>query len=39
MIRLLDIQKQFLDAHIRLGDDVADFTMGNGHDTRIWRSV
>lgn len=33
MIRLLDLQKQFLDAHIRLGDNVADFTMGNGHDT------
>ena len=35
MIRLLDLQKQFILAHIKEGDTVADFTMGNGHDTEF----
>ena len=35
MIRLLDLQKQFILAHIKEGDAVADFTMGNGHDTEF----
>ncbi len=33
MIDLLDLQKEFLLSHIREGDDLADFTMGNGYDT------
>lgn len=33
MTDLLSLQKSFLSSHIREGDAVADFTMGNGHDT------
>ena len=33
MVDLLALHKYFLDAHIKEGDTVADFTMGNGHDT------
>ena len=33
MIRLLDLQKQFILAHLKEGDIAVDFTMGNGHDT------
>ncbi len=33
MIDLLSLQKQFLLSHIKEGDAVADFTMGNGYDT------
>ena len=33
MTDLLSLQKMFLSSHIREGDSVADFTMGNGHDT------
>ena len=33
MLDLLDMHKTFLRAHIRPGDTVVDFTMGNGHDT------
>ena len=35
MIRLLDLQKEFLLRHIGKGDRVVDFTMGNGHDTEF----
>lgn len=35
MIDLLTLHKQFLTPHIKPGDTVADFTMGNGHDT-LW---
>jgi len=35
MIDLLSLHKQFLAPHIREGANVADFTMGNGHDT-LW---
>ncbi len=34
MVDLLQLHKYFLGAHIRPGDTVADFTMGNGHDTQ-----
>ncbi|MBE6574142.1 MAG: hypothetical protein E7652_07095 [Ruminococcaceae bacterium] len=37
MIDLLTLHKQFLLPHIKQGDTVADFTMGNGHDT-LWLS-
>lgn len=37
MIDLLTLHKQFLSPHIKPGDTVADFTMGNGHDT-LWLS-
>ena len=33
MLDLLSLQKQFLLSHIKEGDFVADFTMGNGYDT------
>ena len=33
MIDLLDLHKQFILTHIKEGDIVVDFTMGNGHDT------
>lgn len=33
MIQLLDLQKTFLQQHIKPGGIAADFTMGNGHDT------
>ena len=32
-IDLLSMHKQFLNNHIKKGGVVADFTMGNGHDT------
>ena len=35
MIRLLDLQKQFILAHLKEGDIAVDFTMGNGHDTEF----
>lgn len=35
MIDLLTLHKQFLTPHIKPGARVADFTMGNGHDT-LW---
>lgn len=35
MIDLLDLHKQFLLTHIKEGDIVVDFTMGNGHDTEF----
>ena len=37
MTDLLELQKSFLLRHISEGDTVADFTMGNGHDT-LWLS-
>lgn len=37
MLDLLQLHKMFLTAHIKEGDIVADFTMGNGHDT-LWLS-
>ena len=37
MIDLLSLHKYFLSAHIKEGDTVADFTMGNGNDT-LWLS-
>ena len=37
MTDLLTLHKQFLSAHIKEGDRVADFTMGNGNDT-LWLS-
>ena len=33
MLDLLSLQKKFLLSHIKEGDAVADFTMGNGYDT------
>ncbi len=35
MIDLLQLQKQFILAHLREGDTAVDFTMGNGHDTEF----
>lgn len=35
MIRLLDLQKQFILSHLKEGDVAVDFTMGNGHDTEF----
>ena len=35
MLRLLDLQKQFILNHLKAGDTAADFTMGNGHDTEF----
>ena len=35
MIDILTLHKQFLAGHIKPGARVADFTMGNGHDT-LW---
>lgn len=35
MIDLLELHKQFLLTHIKEGDTVVDFTMGNGHDTEF----
>ena len=35
MIRLLDLQKQFILAHLKESDTAVDFTMGNGHDTEF----
>ena len=37
MIDLLSLHKYFLSSHIKEGDTVADFTMGNGNDT-LWLS-
>ena len=37
MIDLLSLHKLFLSMHIKSGDTVADFTMGNGGDT-LWLS-
>ncbi len=37
MIDLLSLHKLFLSTHIKPGDSVADFTMGNGNDT-LWLS-
>lgn len=33
MVDLIALEKAFLSAHIKVGGVVADFTMGNGHDT------
>ncbi|MBO5790224.1 MAG: class I SAM-dependent methyltransferase [Clostridia bacterium] len=33
MVDLLQLQKHFILSHIKKGDTVADFTMGNGYDT------
>ncbi len=35
MLRLLDLHKEFISAHLRRGDTTVDFTMGNGHDTEF----
>lgn len=35
MVDLLDLQKNFILAHLKEGDIAADFTMGNGHDTEF----
>ena len=35
MIDLLDLHKQFILTHIKEGDTVVDYTMGNGHDTEF----
>ncbi|MBR5453098.1 MAG: hypothetical protein IKV54_03380 [Clostridia bacterium] len=35
MVDLLSLQKSFILAHAGEGDVVADFTMGNGHDTEF----
>ncbi len=37
MIDLLTVEKQFILSHVKKGGTVADFTMGNGHDT-LWLS-
>ena len=37
MIDLIQLEKQFLAAHIKEGGTAVDFTMGNGHDT-AWLS-
>lgn len=34
MVDLLSLEKSFISAHIKEGGIVADFTMGNGHDTK-----
>ena len=33
MLDILETEKSFILKHIGAGDTVADFTMGNGHDT------
>ena len=33
MIDLLTVEKEFIASHVKKGGTVADFTMGNGHDT------
>lgn len=33
MVDLLQLQKMFIERHLREGDTAVDFTMGNGHDT------
>lgn len=33
MLDLLELEKHFMNAHIRPGDTVVDYTMGNGFDT------
>lgn len=33
MIDLMELEKSFLQRHVRLGGSAVDFTMGNGHDT------
>ena len=33
MVDLLQLEKQFLLAHLREGDIAVDYTMGNGNDT------
>ncbi len=33
MVDLIALEKAFLSAHVKVGGTVADFTMGNGHDT------
>ena len=38
MTDLLSLHKYFLSQHIKAGDTVADFTMGNGNDT-LWLST
>ncbi len=35
MLRLLDLQKQLILAHLAPGDTAVDFTMGNGYDTEF----
>lgn len=35
MLDLLELQKEFILKHLSCGDRVADFTMGNGHDTEF----
>ncbi len=35
MIKLLDLQKEYIMRHLREGDIAVDFTMGNGHDTEF----
>ncbi len=35
MIDLLDLHKQFILTHVKEGDVVVDFTMGNGYDTEF----
>ncbi len=37
MIDLLTVEKEFIASHVKKGGTVADFTMGNGHDT-LWLS-
>lgn len=39
MIDLLQLQKQFILAHLREGDVAVDFTMGNGHDTEFLSKI
>ena len=35
MVDLLELQKSFILQHLKEGDNAADFTMGNGHDTEF----
>ncbi len=39
MLRLLDLQKEFILSHLKAGDTAVDFTMGNGHDTEFLSKI
>ena len=39
MLDILETEKSFILKHIKSGDTVADFTMGNGHDTLFFSKL
>lgn len=39
MLDILETEKSFILKHIKEGDTVADFTMGNGHDTLFFSKI